>query len=59
MKGWVAGEDRSTITFFIKDNGKYYSVIFGKEDECWKCECGNLTCDHMKLAMELRKEGLA
>lgn len=56
MEGWIAGYDKRTITFFIEEDGKLYSVIFDREDECWECECGNLICDHMKMAFELKKK---
>ena len=56
MKCHIAGEDNHEITFFVKDKTKYYSVIFDKDEECWECECNNLFCEHIKTAIEHRKE---
>lgn len=56
MKCRIAGEDKHEITFFVKDKTKYYSVIFNKDEGCWECECNNLLCEHIKTAIEHRKE---
>ena len=56
MKGWITEQNNQTTTYFIKENGKYYSVIYDNEEGVWQCECGNIICKHMELAMKIQKE---
>ena len=56
MKIWLDSKSKKESRYMIKENGRYYMVIFDNIDGYVSCDCGGLFCDHIKEAMKLRQE---